>query len=239
LRIYIGIDDTDGKNKDMKGTRLGTGRVAREAARRLREKLKVKVIAVTRHQLAKLPTIKFTSNNGAKCIIAQVDREFEIDKMVNLVVSTVKELQLPGSNAGISCLKNSANKDAINLAFKAKKFKIKKQDVYRIAKANDIILVEVSGTGEGIIGAFSAAVLASTGNDGRFIDIGSIRSLSGVMSVSELLKRGVDEVRAVDGSKIHPNDLVIVDKVRPKMENFKAVLYVEKGVKAWKPIMIN
>nr|MDO8045303.1 hypothetical protein [Candidatus Baldrarchaeota archaeon] len=83
------------------------------------------VIAVTRHQLAKLPTIKFTSNNGAKCIIAQVDHEFEIDKIVNLVVSTVKELQPPGSNAGILCPKNSANKDAINLAFKAKNSKSK------------------------------------------------------------------------------------------------------------------
>jgi len=122
---------------------------------------------------------------------------------------------------------------------KLKKFKIKKQDAYRIAKANNIILVEVSCTGEGIIGVFSAAVLASTGNDGRFIDIGSIRSLSGVMSVSELLKRGVDEVRAVDGSKIHPNDLVIVDKVRPKMEISKPFSYVEKrfywAIKSSKP----
>jgi len=239
LRIYIGIDDTDGKRKDIKGTGRGTGRVAREAARRLSEKLKVKVMAVTRHQLAKLPTIKFTSKNGAKCVIAQVNHESKINEIINTVISTVKELQLPGSNAGISCLKNSASKEAIDLALKAKKFKIKKQGVYKVAEKNGIILVEVSGTGEGIIGAFSAAVLASTVNDGRFIDIGTIRSLSGVMTVSELLKRGVDKVKAINGSRVHLNDLVIVDKVRPKMENFKAVLYVKRGAKAWEPIMID
>ncbi|MEX2703444.1 MAG: hypothetical protein Q6368_010335 [Candidatus Baldrarchaeota archaeon] len=49
------------------------------------------------------------------------------------------------------------------------------------------------------------------------------------MSVSELLKRGVDEVRTVDGSKIHPNDLVIVDKVRPKMEISKPFSMLKKG----------
>jgi len=239
LRIYIGIDDTDGKSKSVKGTGLGTGRVAREAAKTLREDLGVKVIAVTRHQLAKLPNIRFTSNNGAKCIIAQVDRESKINEVVNSVISTVKRLQLPGSNAGISCLINSASKEAINLAFKAKKFMVEKKDVYRVAKLSKMILVEVSGTGEGIIGAFSAAVLASTGNDGRFIDMGSIRNLSGVMTVSKLLEIGVDEVRAVNGSKIDLSDLVIVDKVRPKMENFKAVLYVKRGVKAWIPIMMD
>lgn len=33
----------------MRGKRLGTGRIAREAARRFREKFKVKTVAVTRH----------------------------------------------------------------------------------------------------------------------------------------------------------------------------------------------
>jgi len=239
LRIYIGIDDTDGRRKYGKGTKRGTGRVAREAAKRLREELKVKVIAVTRHQLAKLSNIKFTSNNGAKCIIAQIGHESEINEIINSVISTVKELQLPGSNAGISCLKNSAGKEAIDLALKAKKFKVEKEEVYKVAVKHGISLFEISGTGEGIIGAFSAAVLASTGNDGRFIDIGSIRSLSGVMRVSELLKRGVEKVKAINGAEIHPNDLVIVDKVRPKMENFKAVLYVKRGVKAWEPVMMD
>jgi len=35
--FYIGIDDTDKKIKEEKRTKRGTGRVAREAARALRE----------------------------------------------------------------------------------------------------------------------------------------------------------------------------------------------------------
>lgn len=55
LLVFIGIDDTDSKSGE-RGQGRGTGRVAREAARRLLEN-GMDVLWVTRHQSAKLPTM--------------------------------------------------------------------------------------------------------------------------------------------------------------------------------------
>jgi len=77
---------------------------------------------------------------------------------------------------------------------------------------------------DGIIGAFAAACLAAGGNDGRFVQLGRIRALSGELSVQEMLVAGVDEIRTV--KDVIPLDApILAERVRPAFRGGKSVLY--------------
>jgi len=161
-----------------------------------------------------------------------------IKKISDIVISAVKELRVPESNTGVVLLNGQVSRKAIELAMRIKKFKIEKSEVLEIAENEGIQLFEIGGNGQGIIGAFAAAVLASTGNDGRYLDIGGIRNLKGIMRASDLLSsKGVDQIKSIDNNIVDPNELILVEKVRPKRENFKAILYVRKRADGvWEPV---
>jgi len=64
--LFLGIDDTDAKVKVVRGSKLGTGRVARDVANELMRH-GFKVLWVTRHQLMKSVT-NTSGNNSAKAV---------------------------------------------------------------------------------------------------------------------------------------------------------------------------
>lgn len=119
MLAYVGIDDTDGKNRRVAGSGIGTGRLARKVAGHLN--LLGKVKGVVRHQLPRLSTINYTSNNSAKSIIIDVPGKPSADKIrqiLEVVTSTVKELSLEGSNSGVALLIGKPDSKVVTLANK-------------------------------------------------------------------------------------------------------------------------
>ena len=179
------------------------------------------------------------TNNSSKCIIAEVSNENDLPRIRDLVVNAVKNLAHHESNTGVAFFYGTPCQEALDLAYKIKTEKINKATVYKVAKRCDVQLFEVHGDGSGIIGAFAAVILASTGNDGRILDKGKIREISGLVPVSELLKLGVDEIRCVDSKELVSNGVVVVDKMKPAFRNFKAVLYVRRVDNVWEPVVVD
>jgi hypothetical protein len=99
-----------------------------------------------------------------------------------------------------------------------------------LAKNCNILLEGLGGTEDGVIGAMAGLGLASTRNDGRFIQVGSVRGLTGPHSVEELLNAGIDLVSTTDGRIIasgmvwNPQD----KSTKPCPVNGRAVLFVEE-----------
>ena len=238
MRLYIGIDDTDSPNKDLQEEKKGTGRIARETAKLLQTKFNFTILGVTRHQLPK-HILKVKTNNSSKCIHAETDKSLDTTELVSFLTSELKKEIHPKSSTGIAILQGLASKEAVKLAREIQKDRVDMEDVYDLARGENITLTKVNGNGSGIIGAFAAVVLASTGNDGRFIERGSIRDIDGLLKVKDILKMGIDEIKDIDCGRIDENDLVISSKIRPALKDFKAVLYVRRRDDVWEPIIVD
>ena len=86
----------------------------------------------------------------------------------------------------------------------------------------------------GIIGAFAGACLAGTGNDGRFVEIGRVRELTGSVSVDMVLAAGISRIQTEDGEPVRQGVIKTGDKVRPALRDGSAVLFVRpSGTDVW------
>jgi hypothetical protein len=98
-------------------------------------------------------------------------------------------------------------------------------------------LLALGGTGGGIIGALAGAILAAGGDDGRFVEIGRVRELTGEVTVAALLAAGIQEVRSSDGETA---TAALVDtlggRVRPQLRGGRAVLLVERARGGWRVV---
>lgn len=184
---------------------------------------------------------KYSHNNGAKAVTAVIPSENFLDKVAETVTSYVKEVAHPESNSGVAInVYGKISSDALNLAFAAKKRYIDKETVLKTAGSTGIRLYQLRGDGTGVIGAYVASVLASTGYDGRILDIPStrIRQIEDALfRVEEILNLGVDAVKTVDGEVLLPSETVYVKKLRLKLEGFKPVLYVARRGNRWESVI--
>jgi hypothetical protein len=97
-----------------------------------------------------------------------------------------------------------------------------------LAAENNIYLVELGGTGEGIIGALAAVTLRAAGNSGRVIELEGIRSIKGLVSAGELLqKTSIDSVQNEEGNRLDNYEMIdSMDWVRPSLLGGRPVLMV-------------
>jgi hypothetical protein len=72
--------------------------------------------------------------------------------------------------------------------------------------------------------------LAATGNDGRFLQKGAIRDLTGPCSVEQLLAAGIDMISTLDGRTFSRGTVQAREgkPPRPCPVNGKTVLFVEE-----------
>ncbi len=226
-QLVIAIDDTDNPEQG------GTGRVAREIAQRL--SARVPIWGVSRHQFAVLPGIPYTRNNSGNAIHVLAEAP-DLEALAQEVGDWLRELCLPGSDPGL-CI---ARPDALagnGFGPAAQTRVLTKGEARAVAETAGVILRNPCATDDGIIGALAGACLASGGNDGRFVEVGEMRALSGRLTVAEVLAAGGDEVRSVEGSFI-TEGVIVADRLRPALRGGKCVLYCKPSDDgAWAPLV--
>ncbi|MCS7365510.1 MAG: hypothetical protein NDF54_08750 [archaeon GB-1867-035] len=243
MLIFVGIDDTDMKFKSTRGLKIGTGRVAREAAAKLLAEGFI-VLWVTRHQLVKSEkTICTSGKNSSKAMTLSLKFDDELKKAVEIILDVVKNLSTSDSNAGVAvnCM-FPPPREALKLALRIKRELVSLEEIIDVSKDHNIQLYPLCGSGIGVIGAFAASILASTGNDDRIIDMPTkgIRRIEKCMvKVRELLDLGIAEVRSVDGETLGIEEYIYVDRLRLKLESFKPILYVTMADALWRTVELE
>jgi hypothetical protein len=80
--------------------------------------------------------------------------------------------------------------------------------------------------------------LSASGEDGRYVQVGKLRELSGEQSFEVLRKAGIAEIRTMDG-KIVTSGETIADKLRPARRQKKPILFVQMINDQWEAIKLD
>lgn len=237
--VFIGIDDTD-----IIGS-TGTGRMARDLTDYLSGLGMGSTLGVTRHQLLVDDRIPYTSHNSSLCIGFETDRP--ISDLSQPCSDFLKANFRDGSDPGLClCPRQQVNEEIIDFGLRAQKTVLTKQEAISLAEHHGVFLVELGGTGGGIIGALSAVALRAEGNSGRYIDLPGIRDIEGTVTVSEILTRtDIDSVQKEQGILLNDESLINSrDWIRPSLVGGKPVLRVhlqssENGDEIWTSVEIR
>ena len=222
-RWLVALDDTD-----VPGGR-GTGQLARMLMQALVER-GARGCGVTRHQLLVHPSVPYTSHNSANCLGLAADWPDPADVLA-WVCSLVVEECPEGSDPGVCMAPASAVERAVVAFGRRTQREVVSQDAARrVAEASGCLLQGLGGTRDGVIGALAAVGLRAGGNDGRFVDLGGVRGLAGVVSASELIDAGVDAVLTGQGDAAGAGERVeTLGWVRPRLREGRALLLVERS----------
>lgn len=223
MQIYLAMDDTDNLNS------RGTGRLARAAAEEVAKEFNVS--GITRHQLYVHEDIPFTSHNS--CAVLHIDGNDASDK--KWLFETVKEVMLDdfieGSDPGIAvACEDEITAPLIAFGRDAQRIVLTQNDARTLAKNLGIRLEGLGGTEDGVIGTMAGLGLAKGGNDGRFLQKGSIRDIRGSTDVDVLLAAGIDLVYTMDGRILERGRILVEEgkSVKPCPVDGRAVLFVEE-----------
>ena len=222
-RWLVALDDTDVPDG------RGTGQLARMLMQALVER-GARSRGVTRHQLLVHPSVPYTSHNSANCLGVEADWPDPADVLAWVCRLVVEECP-EGSDPGVCMARASAVGPAV-VAFgcRTQREVVTQEAARRAADASGCVLRGLGGTRDGVIGAVAAVGLRAGGNDGRFVDLGRVRALSGVVSARELLAAGADTVATRDGMAASPGERVdTLGWVRPRLREGRALLLVERS----------
>ncbi len=223
MTLYLAIDDTD-----VIGSR-GTGRLAREIARRI--SVDWPVTGVTRHQLFVHESIPFTSHNSCAVVHVATDDADACDAIFERAKEAALDDFIEGSDPGMAVTTDAGVDPALVAYGKDAKTTIISQERARtLAKNLSIRLEGLGGTEDGVIGAMAGLGLAAAGNDGRFLQVGRVREILGPCGTDELFRSGIDLITTLDGRRITSGRIVVAEakSVKPCPVYGKAVLFVEE-----------
>jgi hypothetical protein len=144
----------------------------------------------------------------------------------------------PGSDPGL-CFAMNVPEAVTSFGRKAKKDLVTQAEARALAARSGIRLEGLGGTQDGIIGALAAVGLAGGGSDGRYVSIGTLRTLQGEQTVDAILSAGVSDIQTIAGASVRQG-VVLSDKLRPSRRDHKAILYVEKHEDGcWHPLKLD
>lgn len=229
MDIFIGIDDTD--NKESRGT----GHLARSIAERLFTQYPVS--GILRHQLLFDPRVPYTAKNSCAAIILTPEILPDLQVIFNQIEAIMLENFQPGSDPGL-CVATEVPTAIIEFGRKAQSDLVHQSEARSLAEEHQILLRGLGGTQDGVIGALSAVGLAYSGQDGRYIEIGAIRALSGLQSVERVLQAGVHSIRTLDDVPVLEG-MVLADKMRPARRFNQPILYVQQEDGFWQPLKLD
>ena len=228
--IYIGLDDTD--NLESRGT----GHLAREVAAVLVNDFEV--MGITRHQLSRDKRVPCTKNNSSACLHLSPPNNIT---NIHELAERVKKIMLadfqPGSDPGL-CLGIDIPAEIGIFGRQAQQGLVTQASARELAARHNLFLEGLGGTEDGVIGALCAVGLAASGEDGRYIQLGSIRQLSGPQPLQVVLNAGIDQVCRLDQTRILEG-LINTDKMRPSRRGAKSVLYVEEQNGIFQPLKLD
>jgi tRNA(Ile2) C34 agmatinyltransferase TiaS len=228
MQYIIGIDDTD--NAESRGT----GHLAREMAAALAQEFRI--CGIIRHQLLEDERVPKTSHNSSAAILLEGD-PYPLAELAEYARKLMLDDFQPGSDPGL-CVASHVPPQIVDYGQRARREFLYQQEPRALAAAHGIHLEGLGGTEGGVIGALAAVGLAHSGNDGRYVLVGSIRDLSGLQPISAILKAGVAAVQTMDGNPVK-DGLVNADKLRPARRNGQPILFVERQADHWQPIKLD
>jgi len=226
VKLVIAVDDTDNPEGG------GTGSVARALAARLEGTYPVH--GVTRHQLAVLPEINFTKKNSAN-VIHLLEAPEDLTHIIAEATACLEELRLEGSEPGL-CVAGTELVRGVALGCEAKERFVTRDEARAAAEAAGAVLLHPCGGDGGIVGAFAGACLAAGGDDGRFVQVGRMRELSGEVTVQDVLTAGGDEVRTEEDQPL-TEGIIIAERLRPALRRGRCVVYCRRRADGlWEPL---
>ena len=230
--ILIGIDDTDAPD-----TR-GTGWRARGLSRAVRD-AGYATMGVTRHQLLVDDRIPYTSHNSSACIA--VDPRADLIVLWDLARDFLIASSEPGSDPGLCVARcDTLPQYVVDFGRRAQNEVLTREMAEALAQEAGVRLAGLGGTCDGVIGSLAAVGLRCDGNDGRFLELGAIRDLAGIVSVAEIRSVGVDGVVDRQGKALDLSEKVeTMNWVRPNLCAGSAVMVVERSKTregVWKPV---
>jgi tRNA(Ile2) C34 agmatinyltransferase TiaS len=231
--IYIGLDDTDNE------TGRGTGRLARAIAATISGRYEV--WGVTRHQLLIDPRIPSTSHNSSAAIHIVEDGNISLSALADDVQALMLADFREGSDPGL-CAAQAVTPELIEFGRRAKTELVRQAEAREMANRYNCILRGLGGTQDGVIGALAAVGLAATGEDGRFLLVGTARELQGLQTVQAILGSGVAEVRTMDGHALLDGLVDTSSRLRPAFRGNQPVLFVtrqEGSQPIWLPVKLD
>lgn len=224
---FIGLDDTDTIES------RGTGQLARMLAVRLSSFGEIS--GVTRHQLLFDDRIAYTKNNSSAVI--HLESNEPIDHLADRIQEWMLAEFIEGSDPGL-CLAGDVPPQVIHFGWQAKRELIRQEEARQLAADYGVSLSGLGGDGSGIIGALAAVGLAASGEDGRYIELGNIRALSGLQPIEKVLAAGVARVITLQDEPIE-SGMVMIDKLRPSRRSSQPVAYVERLGDVWQALKID
>ncbi len=221
MTIYVGIDNTSNSES------VGTAKFARRVAEKISDKYHV--YGVSRHQFYIHPNIKYSTYNFGAVIHVDSDDEKAIDDIFLTIKGIINSEYNTGSNPGLAVAhENQISPVVINFGHDAKKSILTQKRAVDIALNSNIRLEGFGKTENGVIGAIAGIGLAATRNDGRFLQIGNIRSIKEPQPVENFIAAGVEKIFTLDGIRIKTGIIFNEDDkpVKPSPINGEIVLFV-------------
>jgi tRNA(Ile2) C34 agmatinyltransferase TiaS len=227
---YIGLDDTD--NHESRGT----GRLARQIAGELAAEFTL--LGVTRHQLLVDPRIPYTSHNSSAAIALESPSQPDLEKLFARVRAIMLADFQPGSDPGL-CVVANIPPEVTDFGRRAQREVVTRQEAFDLAVSHAILLEGLGGTDDGVIGALAAVGLAACGEDGRYLLLGKIRELSGLIPVGDLMAAGITGVQTLDGRPVVLDGLVASEKLRPARRGGRPIQFVAWQDGCWAPLKLD
>jgi len=141
-----------------------------------------------------------------KPLTISIDRREESNKILEKTVRIVDKLAASNSNAGVALsFKSPPPDELLQIALKVRRKLVSRKEIIEAADKHSITLLQLRGDGSGIIGVFAASILASTGNDGRILDMPmkNIRRIENVkLKVGKILNLGILKVKTISGETL-------------------------------------
>jgi tRNA(Ile2) C34 agmatinyltransferase TiaS len=227
--FLIGLDDTDTLES------RGTGHLARRIAAALADDYPV--LGVTRHQLLVDPRVPCTKNNSCAAIALDVDGDLAPDVLLRQVQALMMADYQQGSDPGL-CIARAVPAAVIEFGCLVQRELVTQDQARALAADYAIHLLGLGGDESGVIGALAAVGLASSGEDGRYVQVGRSRELSGLQPVGAILAAGIAAVQTYDGHMV-TEGLVCADKLRPARRGGRPIAVVEWSSDHWQPLKLD
>jgi tRNA(Ile2) C34 agmatinyltransferase TiaS len=227
--FFIGLDDTD--NLESRGT----GRLARGIAAALAADYPL--LGVTRHQLLVDPRVPCTKNNSCAAIALGVDGDVDPSVLLERVRALMLADFQPGSDPGL-CIAPLVPASVSEFGRRAQREVVSHDEARALAAGCGIPLLGLGGDEGGVIGALAAVGLAASGEDGRYVQVGRSRELTGLQPVMALLEAGIAAVQTLDGQPV-TEGLVQTNRLRPARRGGRPIAVVEWAGGHWLPLKLD
>ncbi|WP_049986706.1 hypothetical protein [Halobellus rufus] len=221
--VLVGIDDTDTKDSEH-----GTGKISRLLGAHLSERLPdLEWTGCVRQQLLIDPRVPYTTHNSSATLLCEAPPTMDRREVVEPAIDFLEANAADGSDPGLCVGRRADVADAVReFGVVADERLLETREAYELARASDLFLAACGGTGEGVIGALAGVGRTASGECGRFIEYGKIRSYAGTEPVERLRSDGIDVVTS-EGTEVESGTLATAGWVRPLLRDGSPVLEVE------------